>query len=300
MIPERRIPRPVENLVRWLLRKDPEERPKTAADVYDATKELLRKAGSPTQPHIVSLPDGIAEEGGITEQDAIDSLVVDGVDRDGPDSSGFHRNVAVPSDVTQPIGLVETGPAAGAVRSYVTLLDVEFKGDARPFTLLDRATVELAYAPLVDACVSETRRRQGVVLSVGPFHLRLAFGFAEAASEGSAAVDVALALLGRVAAVESTLGVGLAVRCGVASGPAYHSPEDRLQLGTLVRGSEPDVAARLVQHAPWGGVVLDGRSYRNRASRLAGAVAEHIRVRRQEHDITVFRYVPVPHSPPTP
>jgi len=153
--------------------------------------------------------------------------------------------------------------------------------------------VALLTAPLAEAALTELRNAGGVLLARDVWRLRAAFGARSTGSEdGAAAVDVAIALLARVETVDAALRVGLTVRAGVASGPVWHHPADRLPFGLLVRGSPPDIAQRLVTAAPWGGLALDGTTFRLRAARLPGARPLRLAARRSRAGVTVFSWHP--------
>lgn len=274
----RRIPPAVDLLVDRLLRKDPDDRPPTAERLYEETKEILRKMGSPTQPALVDVaPPGAPPPAGLP-------TTVTGVGQEGREAPRVR--VAVPIGGAQ-------GPDPGARKRNVTLLDIEFSGDDRPFTLLDRATVALVTGPVVEAAVTEARNAGAFVLSQDTYRVRAAFGVRSGRPEdGAAAVDVALALLGRIQSIERELRLGLQARAGVAGGPVFHNPTDRLGLDVLVRGALPDIALRLVQLAPWGGLVTDAETKRLRESRLPGARPIRVPARRARAGVTMFTWHP--------
>ena len=285
MRPGGKVPFAVEHLVGRLLAKDPEARPATAEEVIGETREILARLGVPDAP--VETPSAPAP---------LDL-------RTGP-------LVANVFEFEQPLAMLEAHsrkPAEGAgagntpkkkplpqgvVAEEVALLVVEFLGDDRPFTLLDGQTVDLAFGPVVDAFEGDVKQAGGVMLERSLFQLRAGFVLGSfSAGERPAALDLALALLGRVDVVEKGLGIGLAARCGVATGPVFRDPSDQLGLGTLVKGALPDVSARLVRLAPWGGVAFDRASLVRAQTRLDGVDSQRIRARGAPR-LTVFSYVP--------
>jgi serine/threonine-protein kinase len=273
-----RMPAAVEDLVDRLLRKDPDDRPPSAERLYEEVKEILRKAGSPTQPVVY-------EEGIPTEEVPLLTAEVLRAAKAGPPWAEGARVRIVGPDAPS----VRPDPEARSV--LLTLLDLHFRGDDRPFTLLDRDTVELVTAPFLEAALTELRNAGGVLLARDPWRLRAAFGARSGRPEdGAAAVDLALALLARVETAEATLRIGLAARAGIAAGPVWHHPADRLPLELLVRGSLPDIAQRLAKSAPWHGVVVDGDTYRLKQARLAGARPVRVSARRNRAGITVFEW----------
>lgn len=282
----RRFPAAVDQLVIRLLQKDPDHRPASAEQLYDETKEILRRAGSPTQPVV-------RDEGVPTEE--VPVLTPELLRSGGAGAAGGAARARGAGPLIRVVADESAGASADpeARRVWLTVLDVQFRGDERPFTLLDGETVGFVTAPVVDSALTEIRNAGGALLSRDTWRLRAAFGFRTGRPEdGAAAVDVALALLGRIASTETALRIGLDVRAGIACGPVWRHPADRLPLDVLVRGSLPDIAQRLARTAPWHGLVVDADTFRLRESRLAGARPVRVPARRSRAGITVFEWMP--------
>jgi len=280
-----RMPAAVSELVDRLLRKDPDDRPPSAETLYEQVKEILRKAGSPTQP--VVYDEGVPTE----DVPLLPADPLRGAPGGSPARAAARRDGPRIHVVSRDGASAVPDPEARSV--LLTILEVHFRGDERPFTLLDRDTIDLVTAPFLEAALTELRNAGGVVLSRDTWRLRAAFGARTGRPEdGAAAVDVALALLARVETVEAALHIGLEARAGVAAGPVWHHPADRLPLDLLLRGSLPDIAQRLAKTAPWRGLVLDVDTYRLREARLPGARPVRIPARRSRAGVTVFEWMP--------
>ena len=279
--PGRRVPGAVQKLVDRLMRKDPEDRPPTAEILVGETKEILRKLGSATQPRMGHL----GERGG------------DGADAEASASRGrtpFSTPPLTPppAERTGDAGPVGPEPAPEAQARAVTLLDVQFRGDEKPFTLLDPHALQLVCAPLVEAFRADVRSAGGVVLDSDAYRLRAAFGDRDPSTcRAGPAIDLALVLLSRARMVEAGLRIGLAARCGVASGTLFRNPKDRLPPDVLVRGALPDISARLVRLAPWGGLVMDALSYRTHPGPVGGARASRVRARGAADGTAIYTFV---------
>ncbi len=271
IVPDRRIPFAVEQLVERLLRKDPEGRPASAAELVEESKEILRRAGSPTTPSRALEPEPEPE--------------------DLPEAPA---RFTAPEPEPEPEDEDEPASEAPIVRKrFITLLDMAFQADERPFSLLDEDTMTLLTAPIVERVSREVRAAGGAIIERDTYRLRALFGMDDARPiDGAQAVDVALAFLARVESAELALGVGLRARCGLATGPLYHCPEDGLPPALLVRGSFADLAARLVQRSPWGGLALDGATFSLRARQLTGAHMRRLKARRSPQGVKIYWYRP--------
>ncbi len=295
--PGRRIPFVLEQFVERLLRKDPEGRPATAADVVEETKEMLRQAGPPTRPSIIEEPEPEPEaENDIAPLFDLPAEPEPKSEQEQepepkPESEPEPKPESEPEPEPEPEE--EDGADLDIRKRFVTLLDMAFDRDDRPFSLLDEETMALIGAPIVEAVGRAIVSAGGVVIERDTFGMRAAFGLVgDEPLDAGKAIDVALAFLRRVEAAETGLGVGFRARCGIATGPLYYCPDDRLDPNVLVKGGFSDIAARLVQRGPWGGVAIDGATRALRAKMLEGATMRRLKARRSPKGVKIYWFRP--------
>lgn len=166
-------------------------------------------------------------------------------------------------------GDTHTPPVAHPERRHLTVMFCDMVDSTGHAQRLDPEELGEIIGRLLGACANEVERAGGTVARCFGDGLLAYFGFPEAHEDDARrCVSAALAILGAVRHLNEELQRGgavcLAVRVGIHSGLALvgdlgpGSPRDPL---TSI-GEAPNLAARLQQQAPPGGIVVSATTYR--------------------------------------
>ncbi len=152
-------------------------------------------------------------------------------------------------------------------RRVVSVLFADLVGSTALVQRLDPETTRRLVGEYFAAMREELQRHGGTVEKFIGDAVMAVFGVPAAHEDDpERAVRAALAMQHRMGALNAALGADLRIRIGISTGEVVADPRAREGGEFMVTGDAVNLAARLQQHAPADGIVVDDRTYR--ATRL--------------------------------